>query len=50
MHRIASERAGHRSGIPDVCFGSLADIEARPRHVRFTPEMGIPRPDAKVIQ
>src|SRR6516165_4109478 len=25
---------------PNVRFGSLADLEARPRHVRFTPESG----------
>jgi hypothetical protein len=25
----------------DVRFGSLADITARPRHVRFTPESGL---------
>ena len=26
--------------LPDVCFRSKADIEARPRNVRFTPESG----------
>jgi len=26
--------------LADVRFGSLADIEARPRHICFTPESG----------
>ena len=29
-----------RSALGNVRFGSLADIEASPRHVRFTPNSG----------
>ena len=33
-------RITRRTTLPNVRFGSLADITTRPRHVRFTPDSG----------
>src|SRR6516164_7381421 len=39
-HSIALRCAVQQYQVPDVCFGSKADIGVRPRDVRFTPESG----------
>jgi hypothetical protein len=37
---IVMGQTGMLKGLADVCFGSLADMTATLRNVRFTPESG----------
>ena len=43
-HSIALRCAVQQYQVPDVCFGSKADIGVRPRDVRFTPKRWGNRP------